>query len=213
MTDALALHRAALGRLDWCSPPDGLARRLGSLRPVAPLAACPDPHARLIATWDAGRSPLRAVRMGQALNLLREWAASGRPVCWQEQVGFRGGPAWAKGGLERYGYWPGLKDEFARKVADDDADGAHPVAKAVRLYLDLCFYHPFPNGNARAARLWFDYQLRRGGHVPAFVEPLFVVERFAGDVPAYVDFLRLALLSCEQAQRRLSGPSSLPNQA
>jgi hypothetical protein len=74
----------------------------------------------------------------------------------------------------------------------------------VRLYLHLCFFHPFANGNARAARLWFDYLLRRGGYEIAFVEPLFVVERFAGDFVGYIDFLRLAVLSCERAQQRRS---------
>jgi len=216
MTDTLSLHLAALTQLDWCCPPDGLAGRLSSLRPFSSSANRPDTHGRFIAKWDAGRDFHRAARMQQALKILCEWATCSQPVCWaaleeiqqvvlgQERASFRCRPAWAKGGQECYGYWPGLKNEFARKIATDDADGAHPVAKAVRLYLDLCFFHPFADGNARAARLWFAYLLRREGHEMAFVEPLFVVERFAGDLAAYVDFLRLAVLSCELGQRHLS---------
>jgi hypothetical protein len=215
MIDALSLHLAATAQVNWACPPDGLARRLGLLMPGG-AAVCPDPHNQFINRWDAGRAADRAERMRQALDLLRECALRGRPVCWtwmQEvqrvvlghgETGFRRGPAWAKGGREWYGSWAGLEGEFARKIAADDADDVHPVAKAVRLFLDLCFFHPFPDGNARAARLWLAYLLRRGGCAMAFVEPLFVVERFAGDIAAYVDFLRLAVLSCERGHQLLS---------
>jgi hypothetical protein len=210
VTDALSLHLAATQRLDWLCPPEGLARRLGLLKPVVRSTLSGDPHAQFIAKWDAGRSFCRAEQMQQALKLIRVWAQCGRPVCWallqevqqivlEQEAGFRRGPARAKGGREWYGSWPGLEDEFSRKIATDDADGAHPVAQAVRLYLDISFFHPFPDGNARAARLWFDYLISRGGYVMSFVEPLFLVERFAGDLASYVDFLRLAVVSCERA--------------
>jgi hypothetical protein len=216
MTDALSLHLAASRQLDWCCPSDGLARRLDALRPASGSVVDSDTHRHFITKWDAGRDPHRADRMQQALYILCEWASCRRPVCWsaleelqqvvlgQDGASFRESPAWAKGGHECYGYWPGLKDEFARKIAADDIDAAHPVARAVRLYLDICFFHPFADGNARAARLWFAYLLLREGYVLAFVEPLFVVERFAGDVAAYLDFLRLAVLSCERVQGQLS---------
>ena len=44
----------------------------------------------------------------------------------------------------------------------DDGSG-HAVAKAARLYLDILYVHPFDDGNARAARLWLEFVLRRDG--------------------------------------------------
>jgi hypothetical protein len=210
MTDALELHLAATRRIDWRQLPSDLARRLAALQPAPAACARADAHEEFIAKQD-GRDSGRAARMLAALAVLQEWARQRRSVCWAglqdvqrivlgKESGFRTGIAWAKGGQERYGLWPDLESEFADKIASDDTDGAHPVAAAVRLYLDVCFFHPFRDGNARAARLWFGYVLRRGGYRLGFAEPLFLVERWAGDPADYLDFLRLAVLSCERGR-------------
>jgi hypothetical protein len=45
----------------------------------------------------------------------------------------------------------------------------------------VCFFHPFDDGNARAARLALDHVITRAGLALHAVEPLFVVARAAGD--------------------------------
>jgi hypothetical protein len=49
------------------------------------------------------------------------------------------------------------------------------------VYLDVCCFHPFEDGNARAARLALDHVVTRAGLGLHAVEPLFVVARSAGD--------------------------------
>lgn len=64
----------------------------------------------------------------------------------------------------------------------------------MRLSLDLAFFSPFPDGNARAARLGFEFCLRRGG-----------LPMPPGDAERYVRFVRLVARSlsgsarCEEA--------------
>jgi hypothetical protein len=81
-------------------------------------------------------------------------------------------------------------------------DGAHPVAKAVRAYLDLCFFHPFEDGNARAARLAFEWHLSLGPFSVADLDPIFRLPRVAGDRIAYLDLILLAVVLCETARTR-----------
>ena len=52
---------------------------------------------------------------------------------------------------------------------------------AARVYLDVCYFHPFVDGNARAARLALDHVITRAGLAQHAVEPLFVVARAADD--------------------------------
>jgi fido (protein-threonine AMPylation protein) len=58
-------------------------------------------------------------------------------------------------------WFPQLESMFVRKIAADGSSEVNSIAKAVRLYLDIIFFHPFPDGNARSARLWFEFVLRR----------------------------------------------------
>jgi hypothetical protein len=63
--------------------------------------------------------------------------------------------------------------------------------RAARVYLDICFFHPFPDGNARAARLALDHVLTREGLAlrvadPAFVFPLRVTNAYLGWQFTYV---------------------------
>ena len=64
------------------------------------------------------------------------------------------------------------------EAADVDVDSHR---NALHRNLDVCFFHPFEDGNARAARLARDHVLTRAGLGLHAVEPLFVVSRAAGD--------------------------------
>jgi hypothetical protein len=99
--------------------------------------------------------------------------------------------------------WPFHRDDTALLAADvvlalgaldaatpDADDHSVPLlARAARAYLDVCFFHPFVDGNARAARLIFDGVLAREGVILADVRPLFSSPIPAGDAAAYEAFL------------------------
>ena len=53
--------------------------------------------------------------------------------------------------------------------------------RAARAYLDVCFFHPVDDGNARAARLALDHILTSAGCALHAAEPVFVVSRGADD--------------------------------
>lgn len=128
-----------------------------------------DPHVRYIAEVDARLR--RADTMHVALDAVR--AADVLTVdvlsTWQQIVldgpaPLRTTDAFAKRGRERY---PIVDDLAARLAAALRAatDPATPlVERATRAYLDICFLHPFTDGNARAARLVLDFVLGRTGY-------------------------------------------------
>ena len=64
----------------------------------------------------------------------------------RREANFRSGPAWAKGGQEWYGSWAGLEDEFARKIAADDADGRIPWPRRCGCIWTSASSTPFPTG-------------------------------------------------------------------
>ncbi|UUU36554.1 Fic family protein [Streptomyces sp. CA-210063] len=75
------------------------------------------------------------------------------------EVPFRQGDAFAKGGRERYALTPHTWRDFERCLRDS-ADLRVPLAsRAARAYLDVAFFHPFADGNARLAMLTLAYVL------------------------------------------------------
>ena len=56
-----------------------------------------------------------------------------------------------------------------------------PHVRAARAYLDVCFVHPFDDGNARAARVALDYVLTRAGLALHAADPVFLLPRPADD--------------------------------
>ena len=56
------------------------------------------------------------------------------------------------------------------------------MLQGVRAYLDVIYTHPFADGNARAARLWLEYFLRRAGLPSPPLRPLVLRPKPAGDV-------------------------------
>ncbi|KOU15595.1 hypothetical protein ADK52_34995 [Streptomyces sp. WM6372] len=95
---------------------------------------------------------------------------------WQQHVlgtplppRFRSLPAFAKGGRERYGIGPNTRARLDACLAESAKTGGGPgpsltlPARAARAYLDVCFFHPFDDGNARAAFLAMVFVLAREG--------------------------------------------------
>ncbi len=79
---------------------------------------------------------------------------------------FRTLPAFAQGGRERYGIGPDTRARLDACLAESAADGpgALPLtARAARAYLDVCFFHPFDDGNARCALVALLLVLAREG--------------------------------------------------
>ncbi|MCY1069276.1 Fic family protein [Nannocystis sp. RBIL2] len=151
-----------------------------------------DGHLLFIEQRDRPRDPVRADRMLAALTACRAHARSGDPLTfdvlasWQAQVlgvdapRFRTTEAFARGGHDRYGLAPDTFERFTACVAE--AASAEPLTvRAARVYLDVCFFHPFVDGNARAARLALDHVITRAGLGLHSVEPLFIIARDAHD--------------------------------
>ncbi len=206
MRDALRAHLDATASIDWATPSPDLAARLATL---VPKRSGRDPHLEYIESFDLPRGEERATRMRLALDRARADARSSLSLDWPllrswqvlvlgREAGFRAGPAHARAGVETYGHWPTLEAEFARKLESNAREsGVHPVAAAARAYLDLCFFHPFEDGNARAARLAFDYWLTRGGLAMGHVRLLFAAPRVAGRRDGYLAFLQSIVRASE----------------
>jgi hypothetical protein len=56
---------------------------------------------------------------------------------------FRTGPAYAKGGRERYGWRPDLAELFDECPAEATDDDAPLPSRAARVYPDVALFHPF----------------------------------------------------------------------
>jgi len=79
---------------------------------------------------------------------------------------FRTSPAFAKGGRERYGIDSSTRPRIDACLAETAKDSVRPLAltaRAARAYLDICFFHPFDDGNARSAFLTLVFVLARDG--------------------------------------------------
>jgi hypothetical protein len=170
--------------------PDHLERWL-AVREGVPWQQAPDsgekgavtPHrdgaAEDIRGFDGALDPARAHGLLAALELLRADAARGARLDfallqrWQQHVldtprppSLRSRPAFAKGGQERYGITPGIQGRLDACLSESAHDADRPLpltARAARAYLDVCFFHPFDDGNARCAFLTLLFVLAREG--------------------------------------------------
>lgn len=151
-----------------------------------------DGHDSFILDVDTARDAARARRLVDALARCRAWAREGGPLSLErltelqeivlgERARVRTRDAFAHGGAERYGLSDGLEERFARYLGEANDERIPPHARAARVYLDICFVHPFADGNARAARLALDYVLTRAGLALHAAAPVFVVARRALD--------------------------------
>ncbi len=151
-----------------------------------------DAHVEYIATHDRTRDSERADRLEAALLLVRDSAQRGQPLSfdqlaeWQRivlgaraPVPFRTTDAFAKQGRERYRTIE--LEVFEAALAEAGDLGTDVATRAARVYLDVCFFHPFPDGNARAARLALEHVVSSAGLRLGAVIPIFSVSRSADD--------------------------------
>lgn len=150
-----------------------------------------------IRAFDGAIEPARAEGLLAALQLARTDAARGASLTferlqgWQQHVlstpqppPFRNSPAFAKGGRERYGIGPDTRARLDACLAESTYDSERPLslpARAARAHLDVCFFHPFDDGNARAAFLVLIFVLARQGIALDDVNLLRRVSFQAGD--------------------------------
>jgi hypothetical protein len=182
------------------APVDALAawlsirERFGSLPPASRVGPVPrDGHLAFIEGRERERDPERARRMAAALRKCRRSARRGEPLtfdrlaAWQSLVlheraiGFRTTDAFGKGGRELYPIAIDTRARFDAALQDANDAAVPPSLRAARVYLDVCFFHPFRDGNARAARLALDHVLTRAGLSLYSAEPLFIVARAGTD--------------------------------
>lgn len=151
-----------------------------------------DGHLAYLATYDRRRGAARAERMEEALVQVRRAALAREPldlaalrrwtgIALGEPAELRTTDAFAKGGRERYAFRPGLADEVLAVLAEASGPPKRAIVSAARVYLDVCFFHPFEDGNARAARLALDWVLTSADLALHAAEPVFALARAADD--------------------------------
>ncbi|SEF55823.1 Fic/DOC family protein [Actinacidiphila yanglinensis] len=129
-----------------------------------------------IRDFDGALDPARARGLLAALERVRADAERGATLDvellrgWQRHVlgtarppEFRTQPAFAKEGRKRYGIGPDTRARLDACLAESASGAGRPrlTARAARAYLDVCFFHPFDDGNARAAFLTLVFVLAR----------------------------------------------------
>ncbi|NHI05485.1 filamentation induced by cAMP protein fic [Streptomyces sp. KO7888] len=135
------------------------------------------PGGGMRAAWRSARRDAEADRP-LGFGLLAGWQ---KQVLGRPDVAFRTLPAFAKGGRERYGIHEETQarfDEYLSQATETATDVPLP-ARAARAYLDVCFFHPFDDGNARSALLTLGFVLAR--------EQVFLEEVGPVRVPRYAD--------------------------
>ncbi|MEV5381056.1 hypothetical protein AB0L26_34615 [Streptomyces nondiastaticus] len=137
-----------------------------------------------------------------------------RTVLGQDFVGFRTMPAFAKGGRERYGLAPDTRARFERCLSESTQPDLPLPSRTARTYLDILFFHPFEDGNARAAMLASAFVLAREGILLDQVHPL-QTTRWADDAEGAADLAVLLGILVTATERRLShgrhaGTGALP---
>ncbi|MEV6653609.1 Fic family protein [Streptomyces sp. NPDC051219] len=122
------------------------------------------------------------------------------------QVPFRQGDAFTKGGRERYGLTPHTQQDFERCLGDS-VDRAIPLAsRAARAYLDVAFFHPFPDGNARLAMLTLASVLELEGVRLDQTGPL-LTTRYADDAAGTADLAVLVSVLIRSTHHRATRAS------
>ncbi|MFD4230848.1 Fic family protein [Streptomyces sp. NPDC058545] len=189
-----------------------------------PVTPARDGAAEDIRAFDGALDPARAKGLLAALERLRADAARETRLdfallqAWQQHVldtaqppAFRTLPAFAKSGRERYGIAPDTRAHLDACLAESTKDHDAPLpltTRAARAYLDVCFFHPFDDGNARSAFLALVFVLAREGVTLGDVRLLRRIS-FQADNPR--DALSLAgsiALHLAETRRRAASPSS-----
>ncbi|MFC4071832.1 hypothetical protein [Actinoplanes subglobosus] len=148
-----------------------------------------DPRRRglLLAAYDEVRCAA-ATSPGLTADMTARWNGMllGIPA-----PGFRRDPAFAKNGRERYGLHADTRQRYESCLAQA-TDLAIPVAaRAARAYLDVAFFHPYDDGNARLGGLVLHFVLRRAGVELDEVGPILTIVRRADDTEGAAGLARL----------------------
>ncbi|GHF17384.1 hypothetical protein GCM10014715_85580 [Streptomyces spiralis] len=138
-----------------------------------------------------------------AFSLIANWQ---RTVLHRDAVVFRTMPAFAKGGRELYGLTPDTHARFEHCLAESTSPDLPLPSRAARAHLDVLFFHPFEDGNARAAMLALAFVLGREGAPLGQVRPL-QATRWADDAEGAADLAVLLGILITAADRRLSNRS------
>ncbi|MFC7247593.1 hypothetical protein ACFQO7_34455 [Catellatospora aurea] len=181
--------------------------------PTGPVSAVRDGFAAFVC-GPAGGDPQRSDRLLSAYRQVRREAAADADLTWDllarwnevsrgvPVAAFRRAAAYAKNGRERYGLHADTEQRFVSCLAQT-ADRAVPVtARAARAYLDVAFFHPFDDGNARLAGLVLQFVLLREGVELDEVAPILTTVRRADDAEGAADLARLVHGIAEAARRR-----------
>lgn len=158
-----------LDYVDVHDEPRGADRARGMRAAIDALSICPAPHG----SWE-------------------RLCALQAHVLDAPNPGFRRGPAHARAGSSTYGDHPDLEAAFRAKLASDGAAGHHPLVAATRRALDLAYFHPFEDGNARAMRLTWHDELAAAGVGLRDLAPLVRLPLVAGDPGLYKEVFELA---------------------
>ncbi|WP_432103751.1 Fic family protein [Streptomyces sp. bgisy091] len=223
-TDAEGVHGTCYQALpgtdslaDWCR----VRQEVDWAGLDAPAVTGPvTPAADGLVAWCAGpatdRDPVRARRLLAGYAAVRADAERKLPLTfallsgWQRRVlgtreaPFRTGDAYAKRGRERYALTDRTRADLDACLRESGAPDEPLVARAARTYLDVAFFHPFEDGNGRAALLALTYVLARERVFLSEVGPL-QTTRYADDPAGAAD---LALLVSVLVRRSAaeSGP-------
>ncbi|MFB7359483.1 Fic family protein [Streptomyces gardneri] len=213
MTSGPGHQRDALA--DWLRIRTGIAwPQWSGERPISGVSAR-DGFRDFFTATRGGRDPQGTAQVLTALDLALADAEQGRTLTftrmanWQrtvlrcDSVGFRDVPAFAKDGQERYGLTPDTRAQFEGCLSDSVQPNPPLPSRAARTYLDVLFFHPFEDGNARAAMLAMAFVLAREGVPLDQVHPLQTTRR-ADDVEGAADLAVLLGILISAAERRLS---------
>jgi hypothetical protein len=181
----------------WCCPRDSITSAEETLARVGAALiewrGWLEELAERIASVEHARDPLRARGLRAVYGQVRADAQAGAALdfallaTWQQLVlgtasaPFRTGPAFAKAGGERHGLTADTENRFEALLAQSREAGLPVAARAARVYLDVCFVHPFADGNARSALLALAFLLAVDGIVLDQIGPIAQVLRFADD--------------------------------
>lgn len=141
----------------------------------------------LLAAYDDVRCTA-VTGVGLTPQLTARWNAILRGI---PAAGFRRCPAFAKNGRDRYGLHADTQQRY-ESCLSEAADPTIPVAaRAARVYLDVAFFHPYDDGNARLGGLVMHFVLLRAGVELDEVHPILTTVRRADDPEGAADLARL----------------------
>src|SRR5262249_42276824 len=115
---------------------------------------------------------------------------------------FRRQPAFAKGGRERYDGGENAESRFRSSLREINERRVPLTARAGRAYLDVLFFHPFEDGNARAGSLTLDFALAPQCIQLVQMAPLLMISRFASDRDGALSLVKLISILVQSTRRR-----------